>query len=87
VHLAAASRPAPEMLAREGVAHLMEPFQPDQRGVKQRQIGGVEDVRSLPAQIGAVSAATMIIILPMVLLYFGLRTFLIKGMVVGAIKE
>jgi multiple sugar transport system permease protein len=38
-------------------------------------------------QIGAVSAATMLIILPMVLLYFGLRTFLIKGMVVGAIKE
>jgi multiple sugar transport system permease protein len=38
-------------------------------------------------QIGAVSAATMLIVLPMVLLYFGLRTFLIKGMVAGAIKE
>jgi multiple sugar transport system permease protein len=38
-------------------------------------------------QIGAVSAACMLIILPMVLLYFGLRTFMIKGMVAGAIKE
>jgi len=38
-------------------------------------------------QIGAVSAATMLIILPMILLYFGLRTFLIKGIVAGAIKE
>ncbi len=37
-------------------------------------------------QIGAVSAATMLIILPMVILYFGLRNFLIKGMVAGAIK-
>jgi multiple sugar transport system permease protein len=37
-------------------------------------------------QIGAVSAATMLIILPMVMLYFGLRNFLIKGMVAGAIK-
>ncbi len=38
-------------------------------------------------QIGAVSAATMIIILPMIILYFGLRTFLIKGIVAGAVKE
>lgn len=38
-------------------------------------------------QIGAISAATIIIILPMILLYFGLRTFLIKGMVAGAVKE
>jgi multiple sugar transport system permease protein len=37
-------------------------------------------------QIGAVSAATMLIILPMVVLYFGLRNFLIKGMVAGALK-
>ena len=37
-------------------------------------------------QIGAVSAATMLIILPMVVLYFGLRSFLIKGMVAGALK-
>ena len=37
-------------------------------------------------QIGAVSAATMLIILPMVILYFGLRNFLIKGMVAGALK-
>ncbi len=37
-------------------------------------------------QIGAVSAAVMIILLPMILLYFGLRSFLIKGMVAGAVK-
>lgn len=38
-------------------------------------------------QIGAVSAAVMLIILPMILLYFGFRTFLIKGIVAGAVKE
>jgi multiple sugar transport system permease protein len=38
-------------------------------------------------QIGAVSAAAMVIILPMILLYFGFRTFLIKGIVAGAVKE
>lgn len=38
-------------------------------------------------QIGPVSAAVVLIIFPMVFLYFGLRTFLIKGMVAGAIKE
>jgi multiple sugar transport system permease protein len=38
-------------------------------------------------QIGAVSAAIVLIILPMILLYFGLRTFLIQGMVAGAVKE
>jgi len=38
-------------------------------------------------QIGSVSAAVVLIIFPMVFLYFGLRTFLIKGMVAGAIKE
>jgi len=38
-------------------------------------------------QIGAVSAATMLIIIPMIFLYFGLRSFLIKGMVAGALKE
>jgi multiple sugar transport system permease protein len=38
-------------------------------------------------QIGAVSAAIMLIILPMIFLYFGLRTFLIKGMIAGAVKE
>jgi multiple sugar transport system permease protein len=37
-------------------------------------------------QIGAVSAAIVVILVPMVLLYFGLRTFLIKGMVAGALK-
>ena len=38
-------------------------------------------------QIGAVSAAIVLIILPMVILYFGFRTFLIKGLVAGAVKE
>jgi multiple sugar transport system permease protein len=38
-------------------------------------------------QIGAVSAAIIVILIPMVLLYFGLRSFLIKGMVAGALKE
>ena len=38
-------------------------------------------------QIGAVSAAIVVILIPMVLLYFGLRSFLIKGMVAGAVKE
>lgn len=38
-------------------------------------------------QIGAVSAAIVLIIMPMILLYFGLRTFLIQGMVAGAVKE
>ena len=38
-------------------------------------------------QIGAVSAAVMVIILPMILLYFGFRTFLVKGIVAGAVKE
>jgi len=38
-------------------------------------------------QIGAVCAAVILIILPMVILYFGLRTFLIKGLVAGAVKE
>lgn len=37
-------------------------------------------------QIGAVSAAIVIIMVPMILLYFGLRNFLIKGMVAGAVK-
>ncbi len=37
-------------------------------------------------QIGAVSAAIVIILLPMILLYFGLRSFLIRGMVAGAVK-
>ncbi len=39
------------------------------------------------SHIGAISAAVMLIILPMIFLYFGLRTFLIKGMIAGAIKE
>jgi multiple sugar transport system permease protein len=38
-------------------------------------------------EIGAVCAATMLIIVPMILLYFGFRSFLIKGMIAGAIKE
>jgi len=38
-------------------------------------------------QIGAVCAAVILIILPMVILYFCLRTFLIKGLVAGAVKE
>lgn len=38
-------------------------------------------------EIGAVCAATMLIIVPMILLYFGFRRFLIKGMVAGAVKE
>ncbi|MBD3307181.1 ABC transporter permease subunit [candidate division KSB3 bacterium] len=38
-------------------------------------------------QIGAVCAAVVVIILPMILLYFGFRTFLIKGIVAGAVKE
>jgi multiple sugar transport system permease protein len=38
-------------------------------------------------QIGAVCAAIVLIILPMIVLYFGLRQFLIKGMVAGAVKE
>ena len=38
-------------------------------------------------QIGAVSAAIVLIIMPMILLYFGLRTFLIQGMIAGAVKE
>lgn len=37
-------------------------------------------------QIGAVSAAIVIIMVPMILLYFGLRKFLIRGMVAGAVK-
>ncbi|RLC17737.1 MAG: carbohydrate ABC transporter permease [Deltaproteobacteria bacterium] len=37
-------------------------------------------------EIGAVCAATMLIVTPMILLYFCFRTFLIKGMVAGAIK-
>jgi ABC-type glycerol-3-phosphate transport system permease component len=37
--------------------------------------------------MGAVSAAAMVIILPMILLYFGFRTFLIKGIVAGTVKE
>ncbi|MFW6181718.1 MAG: carbohydrate ABC transporter permease [Spirochaetota bacterium] len=38
-------------------------------------------------QIGAVCAAIVLIILPMIILYFGLRSFLIRGMVAGAVKE
>jgi multiple sugar transport system permease protein len=37
-------------------------------------------------QIGSVSAAIVIIMVPMILLYFGLRSFLIRGMVAGAVK-
>ena len=38
-------------------------------------------------EIGAVCAATMLIIVPMILLYFGFRSFLLKGMIAGAVKE
>ena len=38
-------------------------------------------------QIGAVSAAIVIILIPMIFLYFVLRSFLIKGMVAGAVKQ
>lgn len=38
-------------------------------------------------EIGAVCAATILIVTPMILLYFCFRTFLIKGMIAGAVKE
>lgn len=38
-------------------------------------------------EIGAVCAATMLVVTPMILLYFCFRSFLIEGMIAGAVKE